>query len=72
MDHFTLNHDDIQACIELACDGINLHLNDQNKVDVIHKIMYAVATAAQNNQAIMTKLDTKQIYQYTINIQHQL
>ena len=52
MEQFTLNGEDIQACIELAADGVNVHLSDQGKIDVIHKVMYAVAEAAHNQKLI--------------------
>ena len=68
MDHFLLNNNDIQACIELACDGVNLHLQDQSKLDVIHKIMYAVATAAQSNHNITAQLEENYPYQYVLNL----
>lgn len=66
MQHFTLNNDDIKACIELASDGINMHLQDQSKLDVIHKVIYAVADAAQNTNNINAQLKPHQPYQYTI------
>ena len=69
MDHFTLNNDDIKACIELACDGVNLHLQDQDKIEVIHKIMYAIATAAQNNHIVTSQLAEQGFYQYSIYVQ---
>lgn len=68
MNHFTLNNDDIKTCIELACDGVNIHLQDQSKLDVIHKIMYAVAEAAQSDQAVATHLKANQVTQYAIRI----
>ena len=69
MDHLTLNNDDIKACLELACDGINLHLHDQNKLDVIHKIIYAVADTMKNNQGLETQFETFQTYQLSIRVQ---
>lgn len=71
MDHFTLNNNDLKACIELAADGVNLHLQDQSKLEVIHKVMYAIATAAQNNQTITKQLEVEQKLQYTIQINSQ-
>ena len=58
MEQFTLNSDDIKACIELAADGVNLHLSDQQKIDVIHKVTCAVAEAAAHNQKFI--VDTEQ------------
>ena len=57
MEHFTLSSDDIKACIELAADGVNVHLSDQGKIDVIHKVMYAVAEAAQHNQKLIVDIE---------------
>ena len=71
MDHITLNKDDIRACLELASDGVNLHLQDQSKLDVIHKIMYAVADAVQNDQAVVAKLESGAACQFSVRVQGQ-
>ena len=66
MKHLTFDFNDITSCIELACDGVNLHQQDQNKLEVIHKIMYALAEDALNNQAMMA-----QDHQFTIRLERQ-
>ena len=70
MDHLTLNDDDIKACLELACDGINLHLHDQSKLDVIHKLMYAIANSVQNDQTLTKQLATNKTRQYTVLVKN--
>lgn len=65
-----LTSDDIQACIELASDGISLHLKEQDKLDLIHRVMYAVAEAAQNNQSLMAQLENDASKQYCVYLQH--
>lgn len=67
MAQFTLNFDDIQACIELASDGIEMHLHSQEKLDTIHKVMYAIAKASQQPNINRT-LETKQQSQYTVQL----
>ena len=68
MDHFTLDSDDIKACLELACDGVNLHLQNQNKLDVIHKLMYAVADAVQKDQQLVELLEGVEDCGFSIRI----
>ena len=48
MANFTLSIRDLEACIEIASDGLAMHLDNQEKLEVIHKIMYAVAEATQS------------------------
>ena len=67
--HCTLNHDDVQLCVDLACDGVNVHLNEQSTLDVIHKVMYALTEAVQNNQAVVTQLQSKQACQFKLHLQ---
>ena len=67
MAQFTLNFDDIQACIELASDGIEMHLHSQEKLDVIHKVMYAIAQASQQPNINRT-LESKQQHKYTVQL----
>ena len=71
MKTFTLNSDDLTSCIEMACDGINVHLGDQSKMDVIHKIMYAIAETAQNNPRVCAQLESTQMHRYTLALCHQ-
>lgn len=67
MAQFTLNTNDIQACIELASDGLVLHLHNQEKLDLIHKIMYAVAEATQHPN-IANSLGTARNCQYSVHL----
>ena len=69
MEPFTLNSDDIKACIELAADGVNLHLSDQGKIDVIHKVMYAVAEAVQHNQKLIADIEQNLPVDYVLYLQ---
>ena len=69
MEQFTLNSDDIKACIELAADGVNLHLSDQQKIDVIHKVMYAVAEAAAHNQKFIVDKEQNLPVDYALYLQ---
>lgn len=68
MKPLTLTNQDIQTCIELASDGINIHIEDQNKIDVIHKVMYAIAQATQHNHSLKTQLESEQLNLFTIRI----
>ena len=68
MKPFTLTNDDINSCIELASDGINIYLADQSKIDLIHKIMYAIAETAQHNQQLKSQLEPTKSSQFTIQI----
>ena len=70
MAQFTLNFDDIQACIELASDGIEMHLHSQKKLDTIHKVMYAIAKASQQ-PSINHTLETNQQRAYTVQLNPQ-
>ena len=80
-DATTLTSEDIQTCIELACDGLNAHLNIENatgdKVNlnkqktaqVIHKVMYALTEAAQSSITVVNKIETNQDGKFKVHLQ---
>ena len=70
MKQFTLNSNDLQSCVELAADGVNLHLCDQPTLDIIHKVMYAIAEAAQNSHAVTGQLELNQTFEYRLYLQN--
>lgn len=67
MAQFTLDANDIQTCIELASDGLSMHLHSQEKLDLIHKIMYAVAEATQHPN-IACSLENPKHCQYSVRL----
>lgn len=70
MQQLPLSSDDILSCIELASDGVNLHLENQDKLDLIHRIMYAIAESAHSNQTLSAQLGSNQSAQYLIYLQN--
>lgn len=67
MAKFTLDTNDIHACIELASDGLGMHLHSQEKLELIHKIMYAVAEATQQPN-IAHQLENAKDCQYSVHL----
>lgn len=68
-----LSKEDVQSCIELACDGVTVHLKstntEQKAADVIHKVMYAITDVAQNNPAVVSELASNQTCQFRLRLQ---
>ena len=82
MKFWDLSNEDIQSCIELACDGVNIHiqdtqsesgafidLNKQKTAEVIHKVMYAITEAVQNNPVAVNQLESNQACQFRLHLQ---
>ena len=74
----TLTNEDIQICVELACDGLNalinhenidIDLNKQQTAQVIHKVMYALTEAAQSSITVVNKIETNQDGKFKVHLQ---
>lgn len=80
--HSELTSADIQACVELACDGLNAHLNKSNSTNspkvnfnkqktaqIIHKVMYALTEAVQSNMTVANELESNKNGRFKLNLQ---